>query len=154
VGTINFTIEYLPQAPSCGVWMCWQFLLFWPTLISLAVLILFYTVFGILYLRLDPHHTSQYKSSMGVVFFLGQLIVLILTQDWLLYQYSGLSFTESISFVSFVSRVKAAVDKNYFLHASNIYGIIIAITYLSLVLLLRWAWVRYSVHKSAVDAAH
>jgi hypothetical protein len=152
IGAINFTVKSLPQAPNCGPWICWQFLLFWPTLISMAVLIIFYAVFAILYLKLDPY-LSKHKSSIPIVLLLGQMIVLILTQDWLLYQYSEISLINSISFVSFSGRYQAAIDKNYFLHASNIYGIIIAVTYLSLVLLLRWAWVRYSVHKPAVKAA-
>lgn len=141
---VNGLIGVLPKAPECG--NCLAFYLFWPTLASMALIAASYALFYIAYTKLVNKPLFDFfvanLNTLTVLFFsVGQLIVIYLIQSWLLHRYSGLSLPRSLAILTFNGRVKAAGDKNFFLHASNIYGLIIIVSYLSIVLLVQWAWI-------------
>jgi len=135
-------VAVLPRAPDCG--NCLAFYWFWPTLVSMGFMFVAWLLFIIGYARLDKSHLASPKAILSLTFVF--LINLYLVQSWLLYKYSGLSFAKSLGIFTFGGRVRAAHDKNFFLHASNIYGLAVMVTYLSVVLLARWGWRYYNTH--------
>ena len=145
-------IGVLPRAPECG--NCRAFYFSWPTLVSLALAAAAYGLFLWAYVKLERGSVRDFlykklKLSSGILFFVGQFVVLLLVQTWLLHRYSGLTWAKALTIFTFNGRVAAAYDKNFFLHASNIYGLIIITSYMAIVLLLKWAWVYYQSHQDA-----
>ncbi len=155
-GGVNGLIGTLPKAPECG--NCVAFYLFWPTIVSMALIIASYALFYIAYAKLLNKPGFDFfvanLNALTVSFFtVGQLIVIYLVQSWLLHRYSALSWARSLAILTFNGRVKAAGDKNFFLHASNIYGLLIIVSYLSMVLLVQWAWISSQKNPEA-EAPH
>jgi len=150
-GSVNALIDRLPRAPGCG--SCVAFYWFWPTLLTMALVIVLYALFYLGYSRLTGESLSNFLDaeprSIVLLFFVCQFLVLYLVQSWLLYRYSGLTLWKSLAILTFNGRVQAAHDKNFFLHASNIYGVLIIASYFAMVLLARWAWVVFKRNPEA-----
>jgi hypothetical protein len=154
--SVNALIRVLPKAPGCGT--CFAFYAFWPTLSTIALVAILYILFFLAYKKVTgepPFRDSAAKIKVSTIllFIVGQLIVTWLVQSWLLHRYSGLSLTRSLTILTFEGRVEAARDKNFFLQGSNIYGLIILVSYLAMVLLIQWAWVFYKRNPKA-EAPH
>ena len=143
--SVNGLIAVLPRTPGCG--NCFAFYWFWPTLVSMALIIVLYVLFYFAYVRLTRESLSNFldvgAKASAFLFFASQMLVIYLVQAWLLYRYSGLTLVKSLTIITFNAKVAAAHDKNFFLHASNIYGVLIIASYLSMALLARWAWIVY-----------
>ena len=144
--TVEALVRALPPAPACG--QCLAFYVFWPTLVFMALALVLSLVFYVAIRRLGWLERSGDYLTLG----LGALLVVVLSQSWILYRYSGLSLGHSLSIVTFAGKVEAARDKNFFLHASNIYGVLILFSYFSIVVFVRWAWLYYNETVKKEDA--
>ena len=139
---VSSLVDSLPKAPACG--NCLKFYLFWPTVVTMLIVSAAYILFFVVYARLQ--HEPEPVAPVGrphisvILFVVMQFVLLHIVQSWLLYRYSGFGFAKSLTILLFNTKVAAARDKNFFLHASNIYGVIIVVSYLSVVMLGRWLW--------------
>jgi hypothetical protein len=150
-GSINALIAALPRTPGCG--NCFAFYWFWPTILSMALIFALYILFYFAYAHLTRESLSSFLDAgaraSAILFFATQLLVIYLVQAWLLFRYSSVPLLKSLTIITFNAKVAAAHDKNFFLHASNIYGVLIIASYLTLVLLSRWAWIVYKRNPKA-----